>query len=506
MNVFSRLSFLSRTSLLLGVFFALDKVLAFLRTIIIARTFGLSFELDAFNVANNLPDLLFALISGGALAMAFIPLLTEKRTLQGEAATWDLFSRIANLAFTLTAILALVIAWFAPEIVRSEIGIAPGFGPQQQRLIVRLMRLNLVATLIFSMSGLVMAALQAHQHFLTPALAPSLYNIGQIFGALFLAPRFGVHGLVYGVILGAILHLGVQIPALLRYRFRWTPSLRPDPAVLESLRIFAPRLLTMFLIQLMFIARDNLASRLDQVGAISSLTYGWMIMQVPETLLGTALATALLPTLSEYASRREWESFQRVVSQALKILIALTLPLAAVLSVVFPPLLEFAFGFGKTGTSLLTWTTRAYLMTLCGYALQEVLARAFYARKDPWPPFYGVALRMVIYLGFGILALRMFPGLGAPAIALAELALTIESLFLLLWLRKRLPSVQNADGEMLPLLGRSLGAAVIGGAGAWLAFSLSMPPLWQALIGTMFGLLLSYPLIRHEIHQAINLR
>ncbi len=506
MTSFSRLSFLTRTSLLLGFFFALDKVLAFLRALIIARTFGLSFELDAFNVANNLPDLLFALISGGALAMAFIPLLTEKRTLQGEAATWDLFSRVANLAFTLTAILAIGIAWFAPQIVRSEIGIAPGFGPQQQHLIVSLMRLNLIATLIFSMSGLVMAALQAHQHFLTPAMAPSLYNIGQIFGALFLAPRFGIHGLVYGVILGAILHLGVQIPALIRYRFRWTASLRPDPAVIESLRIFAPRLLTMFLIQLMFIARDNLASRLNQVGAISALTYGWMIMQVPETLLGTALATALLPTLSEYASRREWEAFQRVLSQALKVLIALTLPLAAVLSIVLPPLLEFAFGFGSAGTSLLSWTTRAYLITLCGYALQEVLARAFYARKEPWPPFYGAIFRMVIYLSLGILALRVFAGVGAPLIALAEIALTVEALLLFLWLRKRLVGRQGIRDDILPAIGHGLAAAGIGAGGAWLAFLLPLSPLWQALIGAGIGLSLSYPLLRREIHQAMHLR
>src|SRR5574341_43941 len=377
-----RLSFLTRTSLLLGFFFTLDKVLAFVRSIIIARTFSLTFELDAFNVANNLPDLLFALISGGALAMAFIPVLTEKLTLEGRRSAWDLFSRVANLAFVITASAAILIAIFAEQIVRSQIGIAPGFNAERQHLIAELMRLNLIATLIFSLSGLVMAGLQANQHFLFPAIAPTLYNVGQIFGAVVLAPRFGVHGLVYGVIIGAILHLAIQVPALIKYEFRWTASLRPDPAVIEALRVFGPRLLTMFMIQLMFIARDNFASRLGQIGAISSLTYGWMIMQVPETLLGTAIATAMLPTLSELAARGDWNGFRQTIEKALRVLISLTLPAAAVLAAGLHPLVRAACGFDDAGTALLTWTARVYLITLCGYAIQEIAARSFYARKE----------------------------------------------------------------------------------------------------------------------------
>jgi putative peptidoglycan lipid II flippase len=121
--------------------------------VIIARQFGLSAELDSFNVANNLPDMLFALISGGALAMAFIPVLSEVLTQDGRKQAWDLFSRIANLAFIVTAGFCSVIALLASPIVRWELGIAPGFERSQQELVVSLMRLNLIATLIFSISG-----------------------------------------------------------------------------------------------------------------------------------------------------------------------------------------------------------------------------------------------------------------------------------------------------------------------------------------------------------------
>src|SRR5688572_16091112 len=274
----NKLSHLTRTSLLLGFFFLLDKILAFGRSIIIGRQFGLSSELDVFNVANNLPDLLFALISGGALGMAFIPLLTEYLSTRDRAAAWDLFSRVANLTFVVTAVVALVVAIFAEEIVRSQVGIAPGFRPEQQKLVAELMRLNLVATLIFSISGLVMAGLQANQFFLLPAMAPMLYNVGMIIGALVFSPSepyqfgpitlptlgLGVHGLVYGVILGAALHLAIQIPGLVRYQFRWTPSLDiRDSGLIVALKLMGPRILTMIGIQMMFILRDNFASRLD---------------------------------------------------------------------------------------------------------------------------------------------------------------------------------------------------------------------------------------------------
>ncbi|RPH55855.1 MAG: hypothetical protein EHM81_14025, partial [Chloroflexi bacterium] len=353
-----KLSHLTRTSLLLGFFFLFDKILAFGRSIIIARQFRLSAELDAFNVANNLPDLLFALISGGALGMAFIPLLTEYVTTKSRQQAWDLFSRVANLGFTVTAVVGLVVAIFAGQLVRAEIGIAPGFGPQQQQLVVELMRLNLIATLIFSISGLVMAGLQANQHFLLPAMAPSLYNVGMIFGALFLAPKYGVHGLVYGVIIGAALHLAIQIPGLIKYKFRWTPSLDiRNSGLIEALKLMAPRLVTMFGIQMMYIARDNFASRLDQVGAVTSLTYGWMIMQVPETLLGTAIATALLPSLAEFAARKDWVTFRETIEKALRVMLVLTIPAGAVIAAGLRPLVAVAFHFDEAGTNLLTLTS-----------------------------------------------------------------------------------------------------------------------------------------------------
>lgn len=498
----NRLSRLTINSLTVAVFFLLDKVLAFVRTGIISRRYADSVHmLDTFNAANNLPDVLFALISGGALAMAFIPLLTEYLTLKDRAAAWDLFSRVANVAFVITAAFAIIISIFAAPIAR--LGIAPGFSEEQLSLLAELMRLNLVGTIIFSISGLVAASLQANQHFIFPALAPSMYNIGQILGAVFLVPRFGIHGLVYGVILGAAMHLLIQLPALFKFGFRWTPSLNlRHTGLIEAMKLMAPRLLTMGGIQFIVLARDNLASRLDQVGAVTSLTYGWMIMQVPETVLGTAIATAMLPTLSEYAARADWVGFRSTIERALRVLISLTIPIGAVMAAGLHPLVRAVFGFDEATTTLLTWTARAYLLTLIGYTIHEVAARSFYARKEPMFPLYAVMLRIVLFLGIGFIGLTFFREIGAPVIAFAEIALLIEAIILFSWLSKRTHQPIRVGGAVW----KGIAAALLGGATAYaLAVYVPGSAVMTTLLGMVVGGILALTLIWSEAKLLLKL-
>ncbi|GAP07277.1 MAG TPA: murein biosynthesis integral membrane protein MurJ [Anaerolinea thermolimosa] len=511
-----RLSHLTRISFLLAFFFALDKGVAFVRQVIIARQFGLSAELDAFNVANNVPDLLYALISGGALAMALIPALSATLTTQGRRVAWELFSRIFNLVFLVTATLSLLVAILAGPLVRWEVGVAPGFGYQQQEVVIQLMRLNLIATLIFSISGLVMSGLQANQHFLLPAMAPILYNVGQIFGALVLSPTqgytlagvtlpafgLGIHGLVYGVILGAVLHLGIQIPALIRYQFRWIPSLGLKTASVRNvLRLLGPRILTVFFIQLIFIIRDNLASRLTE-GAVTSLTYGWMFQQVPETLIGTAIGTALLPTLSGLAAQKELDAFQNTIERAIRVLIGLTIPVAAVLSIGLGPLQAAVFGFGEEGTRLLLWTTRGFLAGLLGHALMEVASRSFYARQDALTPLLTGAGNLVAYIAVGLLLYRP---LGPAGISLTDaICFTAQALILLALLGRKLEHPFQA-GNTIP---RALLAALLGGGVALGVQSLSIwehSPLFGSLTGMAFGMVVAVPLIWQELRLLLRL-
>ena len=506
-----KLSFLTRTSLLLFFLFGLDKALAFLRSMIVTRQFQLSAAFDAFNSANNLPDLLYALISGGTLAMALIPVLSETLTASGRRDLWNVFSRVANIFFLAAALLATGIAVFARPIVESQIGIVPGFTVSQHILVANLMRLNLIATLIFSVSGLVMSGLQANQHFLFPALAPIFYNVGQIFGALVLSPTkpysfgpvrlpafgLGVYGLVYGVILGAVLHLAIQIPGLVKYHFHWTASISlKDERVRQVLRLVGPRLITMFFIQATFIARDNLASRLPGSGAISALAIGWMIMQVPETLIGTAIGTALLPTISEQAARLDWSSFRLTVERAVRVLVALCLPVAAILAAILHPLVRAVFGLDEAGTTVVTWTVRVYLLALTGESVLEVAARAFYARKDALRPLAASFLNTAIFIGGGALILLRWPGWGAPGIALIEMAFTIEATLLLVWLNRLLPAKVTFGSSLL----RGLAGALIGGGVAYgLALWLPLSGVVSSLVALPLGFGACLPLIWPEM-------
>lgn len=511
-----KFSKLTKISLLLACMFFLDKVLAFVRQILIARQFGLSAELDAFNVANNIPDLLFALISGGALAIAFIPVLSQVLTHDGQGSAWKLFSRIANLAFLVTVALAVIVAIFAPAMVKAEIGIAPGFSSVQQDLVIKLMRMNLVATLIFSISGLVMAGLQANQHFLLPALAPIFYNIGQIIGVTILSPTegytlgpitlpafgLGVEGLVYGVIIGALLHLGIQIPGLVKYNFRWLPRLDlRNEDVRKVIRLMGPRLLTMFFIQLIFIIRDNLASRLA-AGAVTSLTYGWMIQQVPETLIGTAIGTALLPTLSEHFSTDQKAAFSETIQKAVKVLLALTLPIAVVLAIGLKPLLGLAFDFGAEGTRLLSWVTAGFLLGLFGHSLKEVGARSFYARQNAIVPLITAGINLVLYALTGAL---LYKPLGAAGIALTDsLIFTLEAVLLLVLLnRKMIPTIKLESTWVRALLA-TITAGLVTWGGMFL-LTTRIHPIFASTIPMIVGFAASLPWIRRELRLLLKL-
>jgi putative peptidoglycan lipid II flippase len=512
-----KLNFLTRASFLLAFLFTLDKGLAFLRSMIVTRQFQLTAAFDAFNSANNLPDLLYALISGGTLAMALIPVLSQTLAKDGRDALWNVFSRIANIFFIVAAFVAAIIAIFAKQIVESQIGIVPGFSASQQALVATLMRLNLIATLIFSISGLIMSGLQANQHFLFPALAPIFYNIGQIFGALILAPEkpysfgpftlpamgLGIIGLVYGVILGAILHLGIQIPGLIKYRFHWTPSINlKDERVRQVLYLIGPRLVTMFFIQATFIARDNLASRLPGVGAVSALTIGWMIMQVPETIIGTAIGTALLPTLSAIAGKADWESFKAAIERAVRVLVAVCLPVATILAAVIHPLVTAIFGLDPAGSSLVTWTIRVYLLALTGESVLEVAARAFYARKDAIRPLILSFFNTALFIGFGIFILISKSEWGAPGLALIEMAFTIEAVLLLVWLNRLLPLKVKVGSSLI----RGLIAALVGGGVAYAAaLWLPMSGVVSSLVALPVGTAVAVPIIWPEIRLLFRL-
>ena len=259
------------SALIVAAGFTVSKFTGVLDDFIVGRVFGAGRELDAYYAAFKLPDLLFTLIAGGAMAAAFIPVFSGYLASGDRAGAWKLASSTINLAFLVTLAAAAVAALIAPWLVREFL--APGFGPDQQFLTANLMRLVLVQTAVFSVSGIVMSALQAHQHFLLPALAPVMYNLGIIGGAMFLTRPFteapsacqfhlqpikelGVYGLAAGVVIGALMHLLIQVPGLMRFGARWSPYFSlADPGLRRVLVLLGPRILGLGVVQLNAIIR-----------------------------------------------------------------------------------------------------------------------------------------------------------------------------------------------------------------------------------------------------------
>lgn len=500
-----KLSKLSKTSLLLFICYGVDKCFAVLRQMIIGRQFGLSPELDVFNIANNLPDMLFTLISGGALSMALIPVMSDIINKDGKNAGWKLFSSIANLFFLCAIVLAMLTAIFAEPLVSSEIGIAPGFTAEQQISVIRLMRMNLIAMLIFALSGLFVGGLQANQHFLMPALAPIFYNIGQIFGAMILAPSepyrigplflpcfgMGIDGLVGGVILGAVAHLLIQVPALIRHHFHWYPRIEfHDEQVRRVLRILGPRILSVFFVQLIFIIRDNYASRLA-AGAVTALSYGYMFQQLPETLIGTAIGTAILPSLSIFISDKDIAAYRDVIDKACRIALTLSLGAAVIMGVGLGPVISTFFAFDEAQSLLMMRTLQGFLIGLAGHCLLEIANRAFYAQEQALVPLLGTILNVMIYIISGFL---LFRTLGAPGLSLTDsLAFTGQAVMMLTILAnpsifKRmikgegfLPAKTNLTKTLLRALP---GAAAAGG----ICFAVMSIPNINILVKSILGM------------------
>jgi putative peptidoglycan lipid II flippase len=504
-----KMSKVFRASLIVAVFFGLEKVLGLARRLIVNRQFGRSIELDAFEAANTLPELLFAIIAGGALAIALIPVLSEYHERGGRPALWDLFARVANLVFLVTAGLSVLVALFANQLV---LVLAPGFDASQQALVAELMRLNLFSTLLFSMAGLVIAGLQANQHFLLPAMAPSMYDIGALFGILVLSPDtpyqlgpltlpaygMGIQGVVYGTVLGSLLFLLVQVPGLWLYQFRWKPviDLR-NPGVRQVVRVLVPRALNVAFIQVIFIIQERFASFLI-TGSVNALALGWLFMQVPETIIGTAIGVALLPTLSEQVARQEREAFGRSLNHALRVILALSIPAAVLIGMALRPVVGL-LNFDEIGTNLVTWTARAFLIGLVGHSLLEVAVRGFYAQQDARTPLYAAILTA---LAFSIIGFILYQPLGAPGIALANtLAFTGEAVLLLYLLNRKVPGLLLVGGTLL----RGILAGVLGGLVVFGGMAVMGESLIAAILSLIVGVAFALPFVLPEIKLLVRL-
>ncbi|RME43235.1 MAG: murein biosynthesis integral membrane protein MurJ [Chloroflexi bacterium] len=464
---------IARAATLVMAMFVASRLLGLLREIVIGARFGASADLDAYLAAFRLPDLLFTVVAGGALASAFIPTFSERLALQQEEAAWELAAKVANLLVLTLTLLAVLAALLAHPLV--EHIIAPGFSAQQQALTVWLMRWMLISTVIFGLSGLVMGVLNSFQHFLLPALAPLLYNLAIILAAWLLAPLLGIRALVVGVVGGAAMHLLIQVPGLLHFGARWRPSLSlADAGVREVLRLMAPRVLGLAVVQLNFMVNVFLASRLPE-GSISALNYAWLIMLLPQGVFAQAIATAAFPTFAHQAALGQRKAMQETLGRILALLVFLTVPASVLLLLLRFPIISLLLergAFDAQATRMTGYALAFYAPGLVGHAVVEIAARGFYALKDTRTP---VLVGVAAMSANVVLSLALVGPLAHGGLALANSLATLAEMAALLWLlRRRLGGWQERSVGQSAL--RTLAATVL--MAGWIVLLLNRLPAW----------------------------
>jgi putative peptidoglycan lipid II flippase len=481
----SSTSHVARSAALVAVLFAGDKALGLARDAVISRTFGASAQLDAYYAAFELPDGLFTILAGSAMATTLIPILSARIGRDEHEEAWRLVSAVINLALLIVAGVGLVAALFAPHVIQA---VAPGFDADQVALGAQLMRLVLIQTLLFTVSGILVGVLRAYQHFLLPALAPVCYTLGRIAGTVWLAPRWGIFGLAWGGVGGAVIYFLILVPGLVHFRARWWPTMI-HPDMRSLLRLIGPRMLGLGATYLNFVLPTFLGSRLS-AGAISAYEYGWRLMQFPETIIGTALGITVFPTLAELANRDDRAGLRRTASWALRLLLALAVPAAVGLLMLGRPLTVLLFqggAFDAGTTDRVFLALQFFALGLIFHSALEVASRLFYAQQDMWTPLWAALIGLATNVGVGWLLL---PTLAQGSIALSNalgVGLQVCLLLLVAWRRLR-----GIEGQALLIsLARTLAASALMAA-AIAGFRAVSPGLGSRLTG-IGGLVIGTP-------------
>ena len=502
----------------------LSRVLGLVREIAVRQYLGVTtLEATAFDVASRFPEAIFLIVAGGAIGSAFIPTFTAYFSRDDDAGGWRLFSAVLNLVFLVTTAVSVVVMFFAAPFVTffyaENIALEPALLP----LTVHLMRIMLLSTVIFGVSGILMAALNARQHFLLPALAPSVYNVGIIAGGALGAwlgdgqPLATVEGLAWGTVAGALGHLLVQLPGLRGRGARYAPVLTVrDPGVRQVLRLMGPRVLGLSFSEINKFLILFLTGTMA-LGTLPSLNAAFRILIMPQGILGQALGIAAFPTLAALAARGDHREMRHIVNDSLRLILFLGLPATALLFLLAEPYITILYQrglFDAEATTLVAAALRFYAVGLIALTAIEVIARAFYALSDTLTP---VLVGGVQILAMWILSLAfrdvIFPALGwLPLGGLAlgfSLSNVIEVGLLLGLLRGRLGGL---EGRALLSATLRMGAATTAMVGAiWLVLRLSPPDaVWmQAVLGTLAGggvyLLLCWALGVEEMRRVLGM-
>jgi putative peptidoglycan lipid II flippase len=447
----------------------LSRITGLLRESLFARAFGASDFTDAFNIAFRLPNLLRRLFGEGAFSQAFVPILAEYKSQKGEAATRTLVDHVANTLVWATLATSLIGIVGAPVVLYV---IASGLeGPAFDAGVV-MTRLMFPYILCMSFVVLAGAVLNTWREFKIPAFTPVLWNLSSIFFSLFMVQYFDVpiYSMAVAVMVGGVLQVALQVPALKRIGMLPRLSFNPfaglsDPGVRRILKKMGPAVFAVSASQISLLINTNIASRLG-AGSVSVLQYADRLMEFPTGMLGVALGTVLLPSLSKANADGDPVEYSALLDWGLRLTFLLALPAAVGLAALAEPLIATLFNYGAFNAHALSAATAplmAYAAGLLGIILIKILAPAFYARQDIRTP---VKVAIAAIVATQVMNQVFVPVLGVAGLALSiSLGACVNAALLYTGLRRR--AIYAPHAGWLPFFLKVVAAVALMGGVAW---------------------------------------
>lgn len=475
---------LLRSSVIVIILFGLGKLTGLIRVRLVAQAFGTGPDLDAFTAANQLPEVFFVLIAGGSLAAAFIPVYSQYLTQESRRDSMSLANTVLTLVLLILGTISALGAIFAPWL--SSTLLVPDFSPAQQMLTAQIMRIILIQTTIFGIGGVLSSILNAHQHFALPALAPIALDVGYFLGLWLLVPTMGIIGLAWGTVIGGLLYVAIQLPALRHFSVRLRLAFQVRLAgVREIIHLMGPRIVTLGAIQIADLVTIRLASGLA-AGATSGYFLAYSLMQLPQTLFGTAIALVVFPTFAELYNAGDIEGLKRLARRTLGIIWTLTIPAAAITILLGRPLIVLLFQggeFDEASTALVYGILVIFSLRIVSESTLEIVARLFYAQHNTATPMYA-------YLGWllvtALLAYLLVLPMGIAGLALAT-TITFTLLAAVLFILNGRALAGLGDRELWLALARAVVATAVMSAVIVLVTRFVPGTLMAVLVGGGIG-------------------
>ena len=466
----------------------LSRIFGFIRDVVIAWFFGAGLSSDAFFVAFRIPNLLRRLFAEGSLSIAFIPVFTDTLTNRGKDEAFEMARSAVRLLSVLLVVVAIAGIFLSPLIIRI---IAPGFTDSPEKLSVTIFLTRIMFPYIFfiGMVALSMGILNVLGHFAAPALAPVFLNISIIGSVFFISPHMDnpVTGLAIGVVIGGILQLSLQVPFLIKKGFYfWQKAKIFHPGLKKIGLLMFPTIFGAAVYQINILVGTLLASLLPE-GSVSYLYYADRLVQFPLGIFAIATATAVLPSISRQAAKKDLEAVQDTFAYAMNLVFFITIPAMVGLIVLREPIVALLFkrgAFDAKTTHLTAYALLYYSVGLWAFSAVRIVVSTFYALQDTKTP---VRMAVISVCANILLGIVLMGPMGHGGLALAT---SLASMLNLVLLVRALRTKLGMAGlkTIMASVYKTLISSVFMGAAVWVTALFIIPSKDGSLMGLFFGI------------------